>query len=171
MNLFPPNLRCCWSIELVFLHPLKQQQHIYPPWYFDAVPGEKVNIQILLKRIAVLIPIIIWSQFGQMLLPAPGWHLLKLKIDELKIEMALFDPGRAVSHWIDGVRSCCCLRRSRRRFLLYIYICRILLRSWTGRGDFVLGAWCNREQEFYYGLLLYFRKILLISCWIFGKGF
>ena len=161
MNLFPPNLRCCWSIELVFLHPLKQQQHIYPPWYFDAVPGEKVNIQILLKRIAVLIPIIIWSQFGQMLLPAPGWHLLKLKIDELKIEMALFDPGRAVSHWIDGIRRryrCIICRRH-----LYIPVYSILQRSRTGREAFVAEAQCNRELKFYYELLLVFRQRLLNS--------
>ena len=43
-----------------------------------------------------------------------------------------------------------------------------------GGGIFVLEARCNQEQEFYYELLLLlmdFRKRLLISCWIFDKGF
>ena len=137
---------------------------------FDPVPGGKVAIQSLVKIIEVLIPIIIWRKFGQMLLPAPGWHLLKLKIDKWKTEVAFFDCGLAVSHWIDSVCRlcrCCC-------YLFCISICRIIQRSWTGRGAFVLEAWCNWEQEFYYEilmLLLDFRQRLLISCCIFDKGF
>ena len=43
-----------------------------------------------------------------------------------------------------------------------------------GGGLFVSEFRCNREQEFYYELLLLlldFRQRLLISCWIFDKGF
>ena len=69
---------------------------------FDPIPGGKVAIQTLLRIIEVLIPIIIWRKFRQMLLPAPGWHILKLKI-----EVAFFDPGLAVSHWIDSVCRRC----------------------------------------------------------------
>ena len=39
---------------------------------------------------------------------------------------------------------------------------------------FVSESWCNQEQEFYYKILLLlldFRQRLLISIWIFDKGF
>ena len=43
-----------------------------------------------------------------------------------------------------------------------------------GGGGFVSESRCNREQEFYYEILLRmldFQQRLLISCWIFNKGF
>ena len=167
---FPPQI---WDAvdQLNFFFPIHTSNNIIFILYniFDPVPGGKADIKSLVKRIDVLIPIIIWRKFGQMLLPAPGWHILKLKIDELKIEVAFFDTGCAVSHWIDGVRCRRCRRRCR-RYLFNISICRILWQSWTGRGAFVSEAWCNREQEFYYELLLDFQQRILISCWIFGKG-
>ena len=137
---------------------------------FDPIPGGKVAIQSLVKRIEVLIPVIIWRKFGQMLLPAPGWHLLKLKNDELNTEVAFFDPSLDVSHWIDSFRclSCC-------RFYLFIN-----LFAWSfnnpeqGGGILVLKSRCNWEQEFYYELLLLlldFPQRILKPCWIFTKAF
>ena len=126
---------------------------------FDPVPGGKVAIQSLVMIIEVLIPIIIWSKFGQMLLPAPGWHILKLRIDELKTEVAFFDPGLAIWHWIDSIRC----RRSCSCFLFYISICRILWRSWMGRGLLF------RKLD-----AIYSRNFIMsscCSCWISGKGF
>ena len=110
---------------------------------FDPVPGGKFAIQILVKRIEDLIPVIIWRKFDQMLIPAPGWHLLKLQIDELKIEVAFFDPGFAVLQLIDSVLRCCRRRRRRRCYLFYISICSILRKSWTRRGAFVSESLCN----------------------------
>ena len=107
-------------------------------------------IQRFVKIIEVLIPIIICREFGEIFLPAPRWHLLKLKI-----EVLIFDHDRAVSHWIDSVRCCRC-RCRRHCYLCYISICSILQRSWTGRVTFVLEPRCNREQEFYLELLLNF---------------
>ena len=168
-DLVPPKFDMLWINWTLFPRPRKQKHHIYPLWYFYPVPGGKVAIQILVKIIEGLIPIIIWRKFYKILLPASGWHILILKIDELKIEVEFFDPSCAVSHWIDSV-SCCC-RRHHSRYLFYISICRILWRSGTGRGAFILEAWCNQEQEFYHELLLDFCQKILITLWIFGKGF
>ena len=58
-------------------------------------------------------------------------------------------------------------------FFIYLFV-RSFDNPERGGELFVLEPRCNREQEFYYELLLLlldFRQRLLISCWIFDKGF
>ena len=161
MTLFLQNLRCCGSIELFFPIHLNNNIIFILRDIFEHVPGGKLAIQSLVKRIEVLIPIIIGRKFGQMLLRALGWHILKLKIDKLNIEVAIFDPGRVVSRWIYGVHRC---RRHRYRcYRFNTSFSRILRRYRTGRGAFVAEAHCNWEHEFYYELLLDFWQRLLNS--------
>ena len=170
MTLFPPNSRFCGSIELCFPHPLKQQHQFYPLWYFWSCPWWEGRYSKPCEKNWGSYSHHHLKEFGQMLLPAPGWHILKLMIDGLNTEVAFFDPVLAVSHWIYSVRRRCRCRC----YLLYISICRILRRSWTGRRAFVSEARWNWEQEFYYDLLLLlldFWQMILISCWIFDKGF
>ena len=90
---------------------------------------------------------------------------MKLKIDELNIEVAFFDTGLAVSHLIDSVsRRCRCRLRHRRRCYLFTYL--------------FVGSFDNPER----GGELSFRNLDAIesrnfimssccSCWISGKGF
>ena len=146
MTLFSPNSICCGSIELCFPHPCKQQHHLYPLSYFWSFPWWEGCYSKPRKNIEVIITIIIWRKFSQLLLPASGWYLLRLKIDKLRTKVAFFDPSLAVSHWIDSVRR---LRR-RRFYLFYISICRILCRYWTGRG------------AFRFGILMQLRAVLLL---------
>ena len=159
MTLFLPNSRFYGSFELFF--PIHASNNIIfiLCYIFDPVPGGKVSIQSLVRIIEVLIPIIIWRKFGQMLLPAPGWHLLKLRIDELKTEVVFFHLGLAVSHWIDSVP---CRRRCRCYLFIYLFV----------------GSFDGPER----GGELSFRKLDAIesrnfvmisccSCWISVKGF
>ena len=135
------------AVDLLnFVFPVHASNNIIFILYdiFDPVPGGKVAIQSPKKIIEVLIPISIWRKFVQMLLPAPGWHILKLKIDELMIEVAFFDPGLDISQWIYSVFCCCRCRRHRHWYLFNLSICRILRQSWTVRGAFVLEYWCNQ---------------------------
>ena len=135
-DLVPPQIRDTVD-QLNFVFPINTSNKIIFILcnIFDPIPGEKVNIQNPVKRIEVLIPIIIWRKFGQMLLPDPGWNLLKLKIDELNTEVAFFDPSLAVSHWFDSVCRLCRFHF----YPFYISICRNLWQSWTGRGSFYFG--------------------------------
>ena len=83
---------------------------------------------------------------------------LKLKINELKIDVPFFDPDCVVLHWIDSV---CCHRCHRRRrccrryFFIYLFVGSFDDPERGGELSFrKLDA--IERQEFYYKLLLNF---------------